>query len=255
MGQTGTDVAKNAADMILTDDNFVTIIEAVKEGRHIYDNIKKSVHFSISTNVGEIVTMFIGLLLGFDAPFVAIQLLWINFVTDSLPGIALGLEPMDVDIMNKKPKKVNESLFAGGLWGKIIIEGIMIGTLTLFTFALGKNLYGLQVGRTMAFFNLSALELVHSFNIKSEESIFKTGILNNVYLIGAVVIGLILQAVVILQPRLAQIFDSVPLTAKQWFCVGIISFLPIVLVEIQKAINGFKFGKVVYPKREAMGKL
>lgn len=254
MGDTGTDVAKNAADMILTDDNFVTIIEAVKEGRHIYDNIKKSVHFSISTNVGEMVTMFMGLVLGFDTPLLAIQLLWINFVTDSLPGIALGLEPMEEGIMNKKPKKVNESLFAGGLWGKIIIEGIMIGTITLFTFALGNKLYDLRTGRTMAFFALSALELMHSFNIKSEESIFKTGILNNVYLIGAVVIGLILQAVVILQPRLAQIFDSVPLTAKQWFCVGIISFLPIVLVEIQKAINGFKFGKVVYPKKQAMEK-
>ena len=254
MGDTGTDVAKNAADMILTDDNFVTIIEAVKEGRHIYDNIKKSVHFSISTNVGEIVTMFMGLVLGFDTPLLAIQLLWINFVTDSLPGIALGLEPMEEGIMNKKPKKVNESLFAGGLWGKIVIEGIMIGTITLFTFALGNKLYGLRTGRTMAFFALSALELMHSFNIKSEESIFKTGILNNVYLIGAVVIGLILQAVVILQPKLAQIFDSVPLTAKQWFCVGIISFLPIVLVEIQKAINGFKFGKVVYPKKQAMEK-
>lgn len=151
MGDTGTDVAKNAADMILTDDNFVTIIEAVKEGRHIYDNIKKSVHFSISTNVGEIVTMFMGLVLGFDTPLLAIQLLWINFVTDSLPGIALGLEPMEEGIMNKKPKKVNESLFAGGLWGKIVIEGIMIGTITLFTFALGNKLYGLRTGRTMAF--------------------------------------------------------------------------------------------------------
>lgn len=255
MGETGTDVAKNAADMILTDDNFVTIIEAVKEGRRIYNNIKKSVHFSISTNVGEIVTMFMGLLLGFDAPFVAIQLLWINFVTDSLPGIALGLEPMEVDIMNKKPKRVNESLFAGGLWGKIIIEGIMIGTLTLFIFALGKRLYGLQVGRTMAFFALSALELVHSFNIKSEESIFKTGIFNNLYLVGAVIIGIALQTAVIIFPKLAKIFDSVPLNAKQWLLVGVISILPVVLVEIQKAINGLKFGKVIYTKKEAMGKL
>src|SRR5699024_5179443 len=119
MGIGGTDVAKNASDMILTDDNFVTIIEAVKEGRHIYENIKKTVHFSIATNVGKIVTMFMGLILGFNAPLVAIQLLWINLVTDSLPGIALGLEPIDKDIMNKKPKKVNESIFAGGLWGKI----------------------------------------------------------------------------------------------------------------------------------------
>ena len=131
----------------------------------------------------------------------------------------------------------------------------MIGTLTLFTFALGKNLYGLQVGRTMAFFNLSALELVHSFNIKSEESIFKTGIFNNLYLVVAVIIGLILQAVVIIQPKLAQVFDSVPLNSTQWLLVGIVSILPIIIIEIQKAINTFKFGKVIYPKKEAMGKL
>ena len=255
MGQTGTDVAKNAADMILADDNFVTIIEAVKEGRHIYDNIKKTVHFSIATNVGEIVTMFMGILLGFDAPFVAIQLLWINFVTDSLPGIALGLEPMEPNIMNKKPKKINESLFAGGLWGKIILEGIMIGAITLFTFALGKKIYGIQEGRTMAFFTLSALELIHSFNIKSDESIFKPGILDNLYLIGAVIIGFILQAIVIVSPKISQIFDSVPLNTMQWITVIIMSLLPIVIVEAQKAINNLRFGKVVYPKKEVMGRI
>lgn len=255
MGQTGTDVAKNASDMILTDDNFVTIIEAVKEGRHIYENIKKTVHFSIATNVGEIVTMFMGLILGFNAPLVAIQLLWINLVTDSLPGIALGLEPIDKDIMNKKPKKVNESIFAGGLWGKIIVEGIMIGALTLFAFSLGNKLYGLQVGRTMAFFTLSASELVHSFNIKSEYSVFKVGIFNNLYLIGAVVVGLALQSVVILNSSIATIFDSVPLNKTQWLYAIIISILPLVIVEIQKAINEFRFGKVVYPKKEALQKL
>ncbi len=249
MGITGTDVAKNASDMILTDDNFVTIIEAVKEGRHIYDNIKKAVHFSISTNVGEIVAIFIGLLLGFDAPLVAIQLLWTNLVTDSLPGIALGLEPMEEDIMNRKPKKVNESIFAGGMWGKILVEGIMIGTLTLFAFSLGNNLYGLEVGRTMAFFSLSTLELVHSFNIKSESSIFKVGIFNNLYLIGAVLIGLILQIIVIVNPQISQIFNSVPLNGTQWLYVILISILPLVIMELQKAINEFRFGKVVYPKK------
>ena len=246
MGQNGTDVAKNASDMILTDDNFVTIIEAVKEGRHIYNNIKKAVHFSIATNVGEIVAMLMGLVLGMDMPFVAIQLLWINLVTDTLPGIALGLEPMDEDIMRRKPKKVNESLFAGGLWGKIIIEGTMIGIITLFTFNLGTKLYGLQVGRTMAFFVLSSLELVHSFNIKSENSIFKVGVFNNLYLIGAVLIGLILQTIVIINPTISKIFDSVPLNGKQWLIVGIISILPLIIVEMQKALNSLVFGKVVY---------
>lgn len=251
MGKTGTDVAKNASDMILTDDNFVTIIEAVKEGRHIYDNIRKAVHFSIATNVGEIVTMFIGLLLGFEAPLVAIQLLWINLVTDTLPGIALGLEPMEENIMNKRPKKINESIFAGGLWGKIFVEGIMIGVITLFTFSIGNKLYGLKVARTMAFFALSSLELVHSFNIKSEASVFKTGILNNLYLIGAVIIGLALQAGVILHPTIANIFDAVPLNAVQWLYVIVISILPLIIVELQKLINEFRFGKVVYTKKVA----
>ena len=237
MGDTGTDVAKNAADMILTDDNFVTIIEAVKEGRHIYDNIKKSVHFSISTNVGEIVTMFMGLVLGFDTPLLAIQLLWINFVTDSLPSIALGLEPMEEGIMNKKPKKVNESIFAGGLWGKIVIEGIMIGTITLFTFALGNKLYGLRTGRTMAFFALSALELMHSFNIKSEESIFKTGIFNNSKLILATAVSAGLMLIVLFVPALRNIFSIPVLPAMNILETVILVFIPIVVVEIFKLLK------------------
>jgi len=251
MGITGTDVAKNAADMILTDDNFVTIIEAVKEGRHIYDNIKKAVHFSIATNVGEIVAIFMGLLLGFEAPLVAIQLLWTNLVTDTLPGIALGLEPMEPDIMNRKPKKAKESIFADGLWGKIIVEGIMIGVLTLFAFSLGNKLYGLEIARTMAFFTLSTLELVHSFNIKSENSIFKVGILNNLYLIGAVLVGLILQIIVMINPVISEIFNCVPLNGAQWLCVTLISIMPLIVVEIQKAINEFRFGKVVYINKTA----
>lgn len=141
----GTDVAKNASDMILADDNFVTIIEAVKTGRHIYENIKKAIHFLIATNIGEIVAIFIGLLLGLDTPLLAIQLLWINLVTDSFPAIALGLEPIDRSIMNKKPIDSKKGLFADGLWSKIFIEGTMIGILTLFAFSLGNNLYGLQV--------------------------------------------------------------------------------------------------------------
>ncbi len=173
MGQNGTDVAKNAADMILADDNFVTIVEAVKQGRTIYDNIRKAIHFLISTNIGEIVTIFVGLLLGLKSPLLAIQLLWINLVTDSLPAIALGLEPADKDIMNRKPRNNKKGIFADGLWSKIFLEGTMLGMLTLFAFSIGNKLYGIEVARTMAFVALGMLELVHSFNIKSEESIFK----------------------------------------------------------------------------------
>ena len=169
MGKNGTDVAKNAADMILTDDNFVTIVEAVKNGRHIYDNIKKAVHFLLATNVGEIVTIFFGLLLGWESPLLAIQLLWINLVTDSLPAIALGMEPMEKNIMNRKPINQKKGLFADGLWGKIFVEGTMIGVLTLLAFSIGNNLYGLTVARTMAFTSLSILELVHSINVRTDE--------------------------------------------------------------------------------------
>lgn len=137
--------------MILTDDNFCTIVEAVKQGRNIFDNIKKAIHFLIATNVGEIVTIFVGLLLGLKSPLLAIQLLWINLVTDSIPAIALGLEPAEKDIMSKKPRDSKKGLFADGLWGKIFVEGTMLGMLTLFAFSLGNRLFGLEVRKNDVF--------------------------------------------------------------------------------------------------------
>ena len=151
MGLNGTDVAKNASDMILTDDNFCTIVEAIKQGRNIFDNIKKAIHFLIATNVGEIVIIFVGLLLDLKSPLLAIQLLWINLVTDSLPAIALGLEPPEKNIMSKKPRDPKKSLFADGLWSKIFVEGIMLGILTLFAFSLGNKLFGLEVRKNNGF--------------------------------------------------------------------------------------------------------
>ena len=232
--------------MILADDNFVTIVEAVKTGRHIYTNIKKAIHFLIATNIGEIVAIFFGLLLGLETPLLAIQLLWINLVTDSFPAIALGMEPAEKDIMNRKPNDSKKSIFADGLWEKIFVEGFMIGILTLFAFSLGNKLYGLQVGRTMAFISLSMLELVHSFNVRSEESLFKAGLFKNKYLIGAFLIGTILQVGVVIIPKIADIFDVVPLNNKQWIYTAIISILPLVIVEIQKKINTIRFERPVY---------
>ncbi|MFR1972944.1 MAG: calcium-translocating P-type ATPase, PMCA-type [Clostridia bacterium] len=248
MGKGGTDVAKNASDMVLTDDNFVTIVEAVKQGRNIYDNIKKAVHFLLATNIGEIVAIFVGLLLGIKSPLLAIQLLWVNLVTDSLPAIALGLEKAENNIMNRLPRNPRKSLFADGLWGKITTEGVMIGMLTLVAFSIGNNLYSIEVGRTMAFLSLGILELVHSFNIKGEESIFKTGLFENRYLVGAFVLGTLLQVVVVVISPLAQIFDVVPLNSVQWLMTVIISILPVVIVELQKKFNAYKFGKVVYAR-------
>ena len=237
MGKNGTDVAKNAADMILADDNFVTIVEAVKQGRNIFDNIKKAVHFLISTNIGEIVTIFMGLLLGLKSPLLAIQLLWINLVTDSLPAIAIGLEAPDKNIMNQKPRNSRKSIFADGLWSKIILEGIMLGMLTLVAFSMGNNLYGLEVGRTMAFVAMAMLELVHSFNVKSDESICKVGILENKYLIGAFVLGTTLQVMVVMVPTFANIFSLVPLNGTQWMYTLGISILPIAIIEAQKLLD------------------
>ena len=237
MGKNGTDVAKNAADMVLTDDNFVTIVEAVKQGRNIFDNIKKAVHFLIATNIGEIVTIFLGLILGLKSPLLAIQLLWINLVTDSLPAIALGLEKPEADIMDKKPRDSKKGIFADGLWQRIITEGTMLGILTLVAFSVGNYLYDIEVGRTMAFVSLGLLELVHSFNIKSEESIFRVGLFENKYLLGAFILGALLQVVVVVIPSVAEVFKLVPLTQVQWMYTFGISILPLVIMEIQKAFN------------------
>ena len=245
MGKNGTDVAKNAADMILTDDNFVTIVEAVKQGRNIFDNMKKAIHFLIATNIGEIVTIFMGLLLGLKSPLLAIHLLWINLVTDSLPAIALGLEPPDKEIMNRKPQNSKKGIFVDGLWGKIFVEGAMLGMLNLVAFTLGNNLYGLEVGRTMAFVSLGLLELVHCFNIKSDESILKLGLFENKFLVGSFVLGTLMQIGVVVIPRFAEIFKLVPLTPVQWIYTIAISIAPIIIIEIQKKFNEIKFGKKV----------
>ena len=246
MGRKGTDVAKNAADMILNDDNFVTIVDAVKQGRNIFDNIKKAIHFLIATNIGEIVTIFVGLLLGVKSPLLAVQLLWVNLVTDSLPAIALGLEPPEKDIMNRPPRDSRKSIFADGLMGKIVVEGFMIGMFTILAFFIGNRYYGIEVARTMAFISLGMLELIHSFNVKSEESIFKVGLFENKYLVGAFLLGTVLQLGIVFVPTLAEIFKLTQLNTTQWLITIAISIAPIIIVELQKKFNELKFGKVVY---------
>ena len=237
MGKNGTDVAKNAADIILTDDNFVTIVEAVKQGRNIYDNKKKAVHFLLSTNIGEIVTIFVGLILGLKSPLLAIQLLWINLVTDSLPAIALGLEKPEKDIMQRKPIDSKKGIFANGLWNKIILEGTMIGVLTLVAFSIGNKYYTLEVARTMAFLSIGFLELIHSINVKNEKSIFETGLFENKYLVGSFVLGIFVQAIVVVVPAFAKVFEVVPLSLTQWIITIAISILPIPVIELQKKID------------------
>ena len=246
MGLKGTDVAKNASDMILNDDNFVTIVEAVKQGRNIFDNIKKAIHFLIATNIGEIVTIFIGLLLGMKSPLLAIQLLWVNLVTDSLPAIALGLELPEKDIMERKPRDPRKSIFADGLFGKIITEGLMIGMFTIIAFSIGNKYYGLEVGRTMAFISLGMLELIHSFNIKSEGTIFTKKLFDNKYLIGAFILGTILQVEIVFVPVLADLFKLEKLNLVQWGITIIISVMPIIIMEIQKKFDKLKLEKTIF---------
>jgi Ca2+-transporting ATPase len=256
MGITGTDVAKNAADMILTDDNFATIVAAVKEGRGIYDNIKKAIHFLLSCNIGEIITIFAAILIGLPSPLLAVQLLWVNLVTDSLPAISLGVEPAAGDIMKKKPIPPTKGMFADGLMVKILIEGILIGFLSLLAFIIGIRFYDSEaipkalmhhsttvemaasitpyIGRTMAFAVLSLSQLFHSFNMRSEHSLRKVGLFSNPKLVLSFIICGFLQVAVISIKPLAAIFKVVPLTAAQWSVVLVLAFLPIVIVEIQK---------------------
>lgn len=238
MGITGTDVAKSASDIILTDDNFATIIYAVREGRSIFANIKKAVQFLLSSNIGEILTVFSGIMFGWSSPLTAIQLLWVNLVTDSFPAIALGLDTPDDDIMLKPPRSPQKSLFADGLWLNIIFEGLMIGAVALLSFVIGVYLFStVTYGRTMAFAVLSISQLVHAFNMRSEHSVFKAGIFKNPYLVLSFIIGVILEVGVISIPKLAGIFGVTPLSPLAWTIVAVLSSLPLAIVELQKLVT------------------
>lgn len=258
MGIAGTDVAKNASDMILTDDNFATIVSAVKEGRGIYDNIKKAVHFLLSSNIGEILTIFVAILLGLPTPLVAVQLLWVNLVTDSLPAISLGVEPAPKDIMQQKPIPPHKGMFADGLAFKILFEGLLIGSLALAAFVIGYHNYDIPgfnqldprhlvnetmpafepwIGRTMAFAVLSLSQLFHSFNMRSNHSLSEIGIFTNRKLVISFVVCALLQIAVITIAPLASVFQVVPLTLRQWAVVLMLSISPIVVVELQKRFN------------------
>lgn len=240
MGITGTDVARDASDMILTDDNFATIVSAVREGRGIYQNICKSIHFLLSCNVGEILTILLAFALGMPSPLLPIHLLWINLVTDSLPALAIGAEKPDRDIMDRRPVNPRASMFGDGMGFDIITQGIMIGVISLAAFMLGLKTGDYGTARTYTFAVLSISQLVHAFNIRSSESLFSIGFLSNIKLVGAFVICLIMQLSVICVPTLAGIFRTVPLSVDQWKTVAVLALVPLVAVEAGKLLFGGK---------------
>lgn len=237
MGITGTDVAKEAADMVLTDDNFSTIVSAVEEGRTIFSNIRKSIHFLLSCNIGEIITLFTATMLGWAEPLIPIQILWVNLVTDSLPALALGMDPAEKGVMNREPRNPRSGIFSDGLGIKIGLGGVVIGLLALTAYRIGLN-YNLEIARTMTFIVLSLSQLVHANNTRSDdESIFSIGLFSNKYLVTANICSSLLQLIVVFIPFLRGVFKVVPLNGSQWITVMLLSLMPVIIVEIYKAFN------------------
>jgi len=247
MGITGTDVAKGASDMILMDDNFATIVSAIEQGRNIYNNIKKSVIFLLTCNLGEVITMFITLLIGLEAPLIATQLLWINLLTDSFPAIALGMDPGNPDVMKEKPRNSKESFFAGGAGLHVIMGGFLIGALTIGAFWFGYYEHGyspfdhsaplntVEYARTMAFMVLVMCQLFFSLAVRnSSKSIFQIGVFSNKYLIGAILLGILLQLIVIGIPVMQKAFHLQMLDFSGWMIAISLGLVPLLFNEIFK---------------------
>ena len=238
MGITGTDVAKGAADMTLTDDNFSTIVSAVREGRGIYDNIKKAVGFLLGTNIGEILTVFLAMVCWHKSPLLSMQLLWINLVTDSLPAIAIGMEAVEPDVMERKPKPRDESIFAHGMGVRIALQGLLFSGLTLFAFHLGESTTGsLAGGQTLAFMVLALSQIFHAFNMRTNQSLFKVGVFSNPQMNKAALVSLALTAAVLFIPPLATVFGLIQLPGWLYLAGLGLSLVSIPVVEITKALG------------------
>ncbi|MBQ7288242.1 MAG: calcium-translocating P-type ATPase, PMCA-type [Clostridia bacterium] len=240
MGITGTDVAKGAADMTLTDDNFATIVDAVREGRGIYANIKKVVGFLLGTNIGEVITVFAAMLLWHKTPLLSMQLLWINLVTDSMPAITLGMEAVEDNIMEQKPKPKNEGVFAHGLGIRVVLQGVMFALLTLVGFKLGEFITGtLAGGQTMAFMILSLTQIVQAYNMRSERSLFKIGFFSNKKLNLACLASVLLVALVLFTP-ISTAFGLVMLPTKLYLIGLGLAVVPLFVMEFSKACGLIK---------------
>jgi len=235
MGITGTEVSKNASDMVLTDDNFATIVKAVKEGRRIYRNIKKAVQFLLSANLSEVVTLFVGTLLGITV-LSPVQILWVNLVTDTFPALALGMEGAPADIMHRKPRDAKQSFFAEGMAVNLVFYGVVMSILTLGAYFLGATLYGDPlIGETMAFLTLGLVQLFHVFNIRSSERSIVNRFFTNKWMHISFVVSALLQTATVLILPLNAFFDVVPLTGTQWLYTALIAFAVIPISELIKA--------------------
>lgn len=246
MGKTGTDVAKGAADMILTDDNFATVVAAVEQGRGIYANIRKAIHYLLSCNIGEILTIFLATLLPVSqAPLSPVQLLWLNLVTDSLPALALGMEPVEKTAMTQPPRGKEEPLFSKAFSRRLAWQGALVGGITLLAYGLGFHLTGtFAVANTMAFATLTFSQLFHAFDVRSETTpLFRLGVLSNKAMNKAFLAGAALQAAVLLAPPLQGAFSVVPLALEQWGMVLALALTPLVVCEIEKALRRARAGR------------
>jgi Ca2+-transporting ATPase len=232
MGNTGTDVAKEASALVLLDDNFATIKAAIKEGRNIYENIRKFVRYLLASNVGEILVMLFAMLLALPLPLIPIQILWVNLVTDGLPAMALGLDQPEEDVMKRKPRSPNEGVFARGLGWKVISRGFLIGLMTLFAFMIiyNDNPSQLAYAQTVAFATLVMAQLIHVFDCRSEKSVFARNPFGNKYLVWAVISSIALMLVVIYYPPLQVIFHTVPILGKDWLLIIGLAAIPTFLL-------------------------
>ena len=247
MGIAGTDVAKGAADMILTDDNFATIVAAVEQGRGIFANIRKAIHYLLSCNIGEIITIFLATVFGFhQMPLVPVQLLWLNLVTDSLPALALGVEAVEEGIMERGPRDARESLFSGGFAWRLAWQGVMVGLLTLAAYFLGEYILSdpaeaNATANTMAFATLTMCQLFHAFDVRSERaSLLHIGIFSNRAMNRAFLVGMVMQVAVLTVPPLQAIFSTVGMNMLEWAVVLGLAVMPLLVCEVVKAIGRMK---------------
>ena len=237
MGITGTEVSKDAASMILTDDNFATIIKAVANGRNVYRNIKNAIQFLLSGNMAGILSVLYTSLAALPVPFAPVHLLFINLLTDSLPALAIGMEPAEKDLLSEKPRDPKTGILTKDFMIALLLQGGLIAVCTMAAFHIGLGTGNDAVASTMAFATLTLARLFHGFNCRSSHSIFRIGLKSNLYSIGAFFAGVLLLGIVLIVPVMERLFSVAPLTGTQLGLIVLLAFLPTVIIQIVKTIR------------------